>query len=92
SDALKIICVGYVFFAYGMVVGQGFNGAGDTKTPMYISIVVFWLIQIPLSYFLSFNMGWETNGVFFCIAFCHSLYALVAIVIFKRGNWKTVKV
>ena len=92
SDALKIICVGYVFFAYGMVAGQGFNGAGDTKTPMYISIVVFWLIQIPLSYFLSFNMGWETNGVFFCIAFCHSLYALVAIAIFKRGNWKTVKV
>ncbi|SNS80572.1 putative efflux protein, MATE family [Ekhidna lutea] len=92
SDALKIICVGYVFFAYGMVLGQGFNGAGDTKTPMYISIVVFWLIQIPLSYFLSFTMGWETNGVFFCIAFCHSLYALVAMVIFKRGKWKTVKV
>lgn len=92
SNALKIICVGYVFFAYGMVVGQGFNGAGDTKTPMYISIVVFWLIQIPLSYFLSFNMGWGTNGVFFCIAFCHSLYAVIAIAVFKRGNWKTVEV
>ena len=92
ADALRIICLGYIFFAYGMVVGQGFNGAGDTRTPMYISLVVFWLIQIPLSYFLSFNLGWESNGVFFCIAFCHSLYAVIAIALFRKGKWKKVKV
>ncbi len=91
-NALRIICFGYIFFAYGMVVGQAFNGSGDTKTPMYISFVVFWLIQIPLAYVLSVNLGWESNGVFFCIAFAHSLYAIVAIVLFRRGKWKTVQV
>ena len=91
-NALRIICFGYIFFAYGMVVGQAFNGSGDTRTPMYISLVVFWLIQIPLAYLLSVNLGWESNGVFFCIAFAHSLYAVVAIVLFRRGKWKAVQV
>ncbi|WP_436516761.1 MATE family efflux transporter [Ekhidna sp. To15] len=91
-NALRIICFGYIFFAYGMVIGQAFNGAGDTLTPLWINIVVFWLIQIPLTYLLAIVYDWGPNGVFFCIAFCHSLYAIVAIVLFKRGKWKTVEV
>ncbi|MEP0987299.1 MATE family efflux transporter [Ekhidna sp.] len=91
-NALRIICFGYVFFAYGMVIGQAFNGAGDTYTPLWINIVVFWAIQIPLSYVLSIVYDWGPNGVFFCIAFCHSLYAVIAIVLFKRGKWKEVEV
>ncbi len=91
-EALRIICFGYIFFAYGMVIGQSFNGSGDTFTPLIISLVVFWAIQIPLAYVLSITYEWGPTGVFFCIAFCHSLYAVVAIALFKRGKWKTVKV
>ncbi|WP_370090489.1 MATE family efflux transporter [Ekhidna sp.] len=91
-QALRIICFGYIFFAYGMVIGQAFNGAGDTYTPLWINMVVFWAIQIPLAYVLSIMYDWGPNGVFFCIAFCHSLYAVIAIVLFKRGKWKTIEV
>lgn len=91
-EALRIICFGYIFFAYGMVIGQAFNGSGDTFTPLMISLVVFWAIQIPMAYVLSITYEWGPTGVFFCIAFCHSLYAVVAIALFKRGKWKTVKV
>lgn len=91
-NALRIICFGYIFFAYGMVIGQAFNGAGNTRTPLLINLVVFWLIQIPLAYLLALKFGFGPNGVFFCIAFCHSLYAVVAIVLFRRGNWKLTKV
>lgn len=91
-EALRIICFGYIFFAYGMVIGQAFNGSGDTFTPLIISLVVFWAIQIPLAYVLAITYEWGPTGVFFCIAFCHSLYAIVAIALFKRGKWKTVKV
>jgi len=91
-DALRIICFGYIFFAYGMVIGQSFNGAGNTRTPLMINLIVFWLIQIPLAYLLAISFEFGPNGVFFCIAFCHSLYAVVAIMLFKRGNWKNVKV
>ncbi len=92
KSALQIICFGYIFFAYGMVLGQAFNGAGDTKTPMYISLFVFWVIQIPMAYLLAVTFEWEGNGVFFSIAFAHSLYALIAMYLFKKGHWKKVMV
>lgn len=91
-NALRIICFGYIFFAYGMVIGQSFNGSGDTKTPLYINLIVFWVIQIPLAYLLAIKLDWGPNGVFTCIAFAHSLYAVVAIFLFRRGKWKTVEV
>jgi putative MATE family efflux protein len=92
KSALQIICFGYVFFSYGMVVGQAFNGAGDTRTPMWISLVVFWIIQIPLAWWLAMSLGLESDGVFISIAVCHSIYAVIAMVLFKRGKWKLVKV
>lgn len=101
--ALQIICLGYVFFAYGMVISQSFNGAGDTKTPMIINLVCFWAIQIPLAYLLSFNISFEngnlltepflgTDGVLISIAICHSIHAVISVWIFKKGKWKLVKV
>jgi len=91
-NALRIICFGYIFFAYGMVIGQAFNGAGNTRTPLLINLVVFWLIQIPMAYLLAVEYEYGPNGVFFCIAFCHSLFAVVAIVLFRQGKWKSVEV
>lgn len=91
-SALKIICLGYIFFSYGMVVGQAFNGAGDTITPMIISLIVFWLIQIPLAYLLAIHWDYGSDGVFACISICHSIYAIVAMIIFRKGKWKLTKV
>jgi putative MATE family efflux protein len=91
-SALRIICFGYIFFAYGMVISQAFNGAGDTTTPLLINVVVFWIIQIPLSYWLAVSLDWQADGVFFTIAFCHSLQAVISVLLFKRGKWKEVKV
>ncbi len=92
ADGLKVIVLGYVFFAVGMVVTNAFNGAGDTKTPALINIGVFWIIEIPLAYVLAFIMDWEVMGLYISIAFCHSLHAIVAFWIFRKGTWKTVKV
>ena len=92
TSALRIICAGYIFFSYGMVISQAFNGAGDTKTPMWISLIVFWIVQIPLAYYLAVELDWKSDGVFFCIAFAHSLYAIIAIILFRRGKWKLKEV
>jgi Na+-driven multidrug efflux pump len=89
---LQIICIGYVFFAYGMVIAQSFNGAGDTRTPTYINLFCHWLIQIPLAYFLSLYLEWGPQGTFIAIAFAFCLHAVICIVIFKRGKWKKVLV
>ncbi|AGA79024.1 MATE family efflux transporter [Echinicola vietnamensis] len=92
TDGLGIICLGYVFFAYGMVMSQSLNGAGDTKTPTLINIVVLWLFQLPLAYVLSqwFDMG--EIGVFIAIAVGHSVHALVSGFIFNQGKWKLKEV
>ncbi|MDN3667998.1 MATE family efflux transporter [Echinicola jeungdonensis] len=92
SNGLRIICLGYVFFAYGMVMSQSLNGAGDTQTPTIINVCVLWLLQLPLAYGLSHFMDLGANGVFIAIAISHSVHALVSSLIFKRGKWQLVEV
>ncbi|AFK02480.1 MATE efflux family protein [Emticicia oligotrophica DSM 17448] len=89
---LQIICLGYIFFGYGMVIGQSLNGAGDTLSPTIMNFVCFWLIEIPLAYFLAKTLNWGPNGVFWSIAISESILAIVAIFVFRRGRWKRMKV
>lgn len=89
---LRIICAGYLFFAYGMVISQAFNGAGDTRTPTWINFVCFWLVEIPLAYTLALTLGWGPAGAYWAIAISETLLAVICIVLFRRGKWKLVKV
>jgi Na+-driven multidrug efflux pump len=91
-EGLRLISIGYVFYAFGMVMAQSFNGAGDTKTPTYINLFGFWVLQIPLAYLLAIVFKWGPTGVFWAIVIAESAIAVIAIVIFRRGNWKKVKV
>ncbi len=90
--ALVIICLGYVFFGYGMVMSQSLNGAGDTRTPTIINLAVLWGFQVPFAYFMANGMGWGATGVFVAIAVSHSIHAIVSTLVFNRGRWKLVKV
>jgi putative MATE family efflux protein len=90
--ALQIIGSAYVFYGIGMVMMQALNGAGDTKTPTYISFVCFWLFQIPLAYYLAKGLGWNTTGAFAAVPIAETVIALVTFYFFKRGKWKEVKV
>ncbi|MEQ9261745.1 MAG: MATE family efflux transporter [Owenweeksia sp.] len=92
SLCLRIIAGGYLFYAYGMVVSQAFNGAGDTKTPTWINLISFWLFQLPVAYFTAIYLEWGPVGVFLAIAVSESLLAILAILIFRKGKWKTVEV
>jgi putative MATE family efflux protein len=91
-DCLRYIAFGYAFYAYGMIVVQSFNGAGDTTTPTFINLLCHWLVQIPLAYTLAVPMGFGPKGVYIAIAIAESLVAVVSIVWFRRGKWKTHKV
>ncbi|MGA0555380.1 MATE family efflux transporter [Larkinella sp. VNQ87] len=91
-QCLRIFCLGYVFFAYGMVISQALNGAGDTRTPTLINVVCFWLVEIPLAYLLANSLGWGPEGVFWSVAFSESLLAVIAVLVFRRGRWKLVQV
>lgn len=91
-ECLQIICLGYVFFGYGMVIAQSLNGAGDTKTPTIMNLICFWALEIPLAYIFAITLGWGPSGVFWSIAISESILAVIAIFVFRRGKWKTMQV
>jgi putative MATE family efflux protein len=91
-DCLRFISYGYIFYAYGMVMVQAFNGAGDTFTPTVINLFCYWLFQIPLAYALALPFGLGTRGIFLAITIAESMIAVVGILAFRRGKWKERKV
>lgn len=88
-DCLRIVAYGFLFYAYGMVLGQSFNGAGDTWTPTIINLFVFWLLEIPLAYMLALVLHLGPQGVFLAITLAFSMLAVVSALVFRRGRWKT---
>lgn len=89
TDALHIIAFGFVFYGFGMVMETSFNGAGDTWTPTWINLFIFWIFEIPLAYVLAYQFGMGPHGVFWAITIAFSLLAVVAALLFRRGKWKT---
>jgi putative MATE family efflux protein len=92
AQCLTIVSVGYIFFSYGMIIAQSFNGAGDTRTPTILNLFAFWCIQIPLAYLLSITFGFGPPGLFSAIVISETLLTVAGIIIFKRGKWKEVKI
>ena len=86
---LRIVALGYPLYAYGMVLTQSFNGAGDTWTPTWLNLFCFWIFEIPLAWGLSGPAGFGPSGVFWAIMASFSLLALASVVLFRRGRWKT---
>ncbi|OFW24315.1 MAG: MATE family efflux transporter [Acidobacteria bacterium RIFCSPLOWO2_02_FULL_65_29] len=89
---LRIVSAGFLFYGYGMVLTQSFNGAGDTRTPTLINLVCLWMLEIPLAWVLAYPLGLGPTGVFTSVSVAFSVLALVSAVIFKQGRWKTQKV
>ncbi len=91
-QSLRYISVGYIFYAYGMVIPQAFNGAGDTITPSILNFAGFWCFQIPLAYLLAIQWQMGPAGVFMAIPIAETAIALAGIYLFRRGKWKLVKI
>src|SRR5436309_12720615 len=88
ATCLRILSYGNIGYAYGMVMLQAFNGAGDTVTPTIVNFFGFWLLEIPLAYFLAINVGMQSKGVFWSIVIAEGFITAVSIILFKRGRWK----
>ena len=87
-SCLRIVSAGFVFFAYGLVFTQSFNGAGDTWTPTWINLGCFWAWQIPLAWLLAIKMGMGPPGVYIAMTVAFSTLAIISGLIFRRGKWQ----
>jgi putative MATE family efflux protein len=88
ASCLRILSYGNIAYAYGMVMLQAFNGAGDTLTPTLVNLFGFWFLEIPLAYFLAIPAHMQSNGAFYAIVVAEAAIAAVGILLFKRGRWK----
>src|SRR5207244_10665327 len=90
--ALKYISLGYPFYAWGMIMEQAFNGAGDSWTPTWINFFCYWMLQLPLAWFLANQAGFGPKGVYLAICVAESVLAVVSALLFRRGAWKRVRI
>jgi MATE family, multidrug efflux pump len=92
ATCLRILSCGNIGYAYGMVMLEAFNGAGDTVTPTIVHFFGYWLLEIPLAYWLAIPMLWHSNGVYIAIVIAECSIAAASVVLFKRGKWKTRRI
>ncbi len=92
SSCLRILSYGFVAYGLGMVLVNSLNGAGDTVTPTWINFFCYWLLEIPLAYFLAVNFNIGENGVFISILVAEIAMTASAMYFFRQGKWKLKKV
>jgi putative MATE family efflux protein len=85
---LRIVAAGFLFYGYGMVLTQSFNGAGDTRTPTWIHFGCLWLLELPLAWALAYPLGLGPTGVFIAVSVAFSALAVVSAAVFRTGRWK----
>jgi putative MATE family efflux protein len=88
GECLRIVSYGYIIYAWGMVLVQSFNGAGDTMTPTKINFFCYWLFEIPLAYVLALVLDLGPSGVYWSIVAAETAATVVAIILFRQGKWK----
>ncbi len=92
ATALRILSCGNVGYAYAMVMLQAFNGAGDTITPTIVNFFGFWVLELPLAWYLANHTSLQTQGALLSIVVAECSIAVISIILFRRGRWKAQQI
>jgi Na+-driven multidrug efflux pump len=92
TSCLHVMAIGYIIFGLGMVIMQAINGAGDTLPPTLFNLLCYWMIQLPLGYYLPQFFTHGEDGIYYAIIIAESIWTLIGVWYFKSGKWKTKKV
>lgn len=92
AKGLAWVSAGMILYGMGMVMGGVLNAAGDTRTPTIFTIICFWVIELPLAYFLGYYTQLGAQAIYISILVAEGLFALLGFWWFAKGNWKNIKV
>ena len=92
TEYLRIVSPFYVFAAMGIVLSRALNGAGDSMSPMLITILSLWGLQVPLAIALSRMWHPPTAGIWWAMAASIVVQGTLAALWFETGRWKKARV
>lgn len=92
QNCLTIFTYGYILFGIGMVMIQAINGAGDTLPPTLFNLFCYWIIQIPLAYYLGKSLGYGADGAYYAVVISESIWAIIGVAYFMKGKWQKISV
>ena len=88
SEYLFIVAPSMLVMAVGIVLGRGFDGAGNTVPAMVINLITLWGVEVGLAFVLSRWVGMGATGVWWGRAASGLANGLLFAFWFKRGKWK----
>jgi len=91
---MRILAVGYICIAVTQVLGGVMRGAGDTVTPMWITMLTTIVLRIPVAYGLAYltrcteyPQG-RPEALFISLLVSWSMGSLISWLVFRRGTWR----
>jgi putative MATE family efflux protein len=75
------------FLALAMVLSGALQGAGDTRTPMWITIFTNWIVRLPLAWLLAINLHYGPTGVWLAMGTSISLNGILTTIWYRSRRW-----
>ena len=91
---MRIIAFGYIAMAVTQTLSGVMRGAGDTMTPMWISLIITVVIRVPIAYGIACFTRSEAyptgrpESIFISLLFAWTFGAIINVIFFKKGNWR----
>ena len=91
---IRILAVGYIAMAVSQVYSGVMRGAGDTVTPMWISLITTVVLRIPIAYGLAYltrsadYVNGRPESIFISLLVCWVIGAVITVFFYTRGKWR----
>jgi putative MATE family efflux protein len=89
---LRINALVEPFLALSIVMRGALDGAGDTRPPLYYTILAQWIIRLPLSYALVMMTGMGISGAWYAMALATVVQGVLTANRFRTNQWKLIRV
>lgn len=84
----KVVAPSVLFFCLYLVLSGAFQGAGDTRVIMVLSVVRLWIVRVPLAYALAFLAGMGPMSIWIAMFVSNLATALAGLAWFRGGRWR----